>query len=499
MSVRVRYAPSPTGQQHIGGLRTALFNYLFAKSQGGKFILRIEDTDQSRYNPEAEKDLYETLQWVGISWDEGPEYLGKYGGGDYGPYVQSQRQELYKKYAQQLLDEGKAYRCFCTPERLDQVRKEQEKNKSKVIGYDRHCRNLSPEEVQAKLDAGEKHVIRFAIPLPGKTEFHDQLLGRVKRDNHDINPDPVILKSDGFPTYHLANVIDDHLMGITHVLRAQEWVSSGPLHVLLYQAFGWEPPVFVHLPMVLGKDKAKLSKRHGSTSVVQFKEAGYLPEAILNYVSLLGWSLDDSTEFFTQAELEKVFSIERLNKASAVFDYKKLDWFNGQYIRKHNDADLLELLKPYLEEAGFLSSNPSEEEKTKVLSLMPLVKERLKLLPDVVEVIGFLFREIDSWDPAVLIPKKMTPGATIANLETARELLQGFETRSPEANDEAFHAACEERGIGLGKIMMPLRVATTGTKASPPLFESLLLLGPEKTYQRIDGAIQFLKTLPEDA
>ncbi len=317
MDVRVRYAPSPTGLQHIGGVRTALFNYFFARSMGGKFILRVEDTDRERYSEESLKDLYDTLEWLGIDWDEGP---GK--GGEYGPYVQSERSELYRKYADQLVDEGNAYHCFCTSERLNDLRETQKKDK-KNYGYDRHCRNLSEEEIKKKKEEGLKSVIRLKIPLEGKTSFDDLILGTVTRKNKDISPDPVLLKSDGFPTYHLANVIDDHFMGITHILRAQEWIPSGAMHVLLYKAFGWEPPAYCHLPMVMGKDGQKLSKRHGSTSVVDFRNRGYLPEAIINYVTMVGWAYDDSREFFTKEELEKLFTLEKINKAPGVFDYKK--------------------------------------------------------------------------------------------------------------------------------------------------------------------------------
>ncbi|HOV64609.1 MAG TPA: glutamate--tRNA ligase, partial [Spirochaetia bacterium] len=298
MNVRVRYAPSPTGLQHIGGIRTALFNYFFARANGGKFILRIEDTDQERYYDEALQDLYETFDWLGIHWDEGPDV-----GGPFGPYVQSERVELYREYAQKLVDAGKAYYCYCTPERLERIRKIQTANKMPP-GYDRHCRSLTDKEIAEYKAQGLKPVIRLAIPLEGSTRFHDELLGDIERENKDVNPDPVLLKSDGFPTYHLANVIDDHLMQITHIMRAQEWIPSGPLHILLYQAFGWEPPKYCHLPMVMGNDGQKLSKRHGATSVREFRKAGYLPEAIINYISLIGWSYDETREFFSKEELE---------------------------------------------------------------------------------------------------------------------------------------------------------------------------------------------------
>ncbi len=315
MSVRVRYPPSPTGLQHIGGARSALFNYLFARSQGGVFVLRIEDTDRARRTDEAVEDLYRTLDWLGITWDEGPD-----GKGAHGPYVQSERLELYRKHAEMLLDRDHAYRCFCTAERLDAMRSEGKKG----AGYDRRCRRLNEEEVSERVRDGIPFVVRLKIPLEGVSVFEDLVLGTVKRKYKDVAPDPILLKSDGFPTYHLANVVDDHTMEITHILRAQEWLPSVPIHLVLYDAFGWKPPAFCHLPLVLGKDGQKLSKRHGSTAVRDFRRQGYLPEAIVNYLALLGWSYDDRREFFTLDELERVFTLEKVNKAPAVFDYKKL-------------------------------------------------------------------------------------------------------------------------------------------------------------------------------
>jgi glutamyl-tRNA synthetase len=302
MEVRVRYAPSPTGLQHIGGVRTALFNYFFARANGGKFILRVEDTDRERYSDEFLQDLYDTLSWLGIAWDEGPIV-----GGPCGPYIQSERFDLYRSYAEQLVRDGKAYYCYCTPERLEAVRLRQQEEKSEIQGYDRHCRNLSEAERSEYVKQGIQPVIRLKVPTDGKTTFHDVLMGDITRRNRYVCPDPILLKSDGFPTYHLANVIDDHLMGITHIMRAQEWIPSGPLHILLYEAFGWEPPMYCHLPMVMGKDGQKLSKRHGSTSVRDFKEKGYLPEALINYVSMVGWSYDGQREFFSKEDLEQVF------------------------------------------------------------------------------------------------------------------------------------------------------------------------------------------------
>ena len=485
--VRVRYAPSPTGLQHIGGVRTALFNYFFARANGGKFLLRIEDTDRERYSDESLDDLYSTLEWLGVKWDEGPIV-----GGPYGPYVQSERTELYREYAKKLVENGQAYYCYCTPERLEQLREKQTKEK-KDFGYDRHCRHLTPEEEQQYKDAGIKPVIRLKIPTEGYTEFEDFLLGKMRKKNSDISPDPILLKSDGFPTYHLANVIDDHFMKITHILRAQEWVPSIPLHVILYKAFGWEPPVYCHLPMVMGNDGQKLSKRHGSTSLRDFRAKGYLPEAILNYVSLIGWSYDDSREFFTREELEKLFCLEKLNKAPGVFDYKKLDWFNGQYIRKKSDAELTELLMPYLEKAGIVHTPMTPEEADILKKAIPLAKERLKYLSDIPEVIGFLFKAPESYNIEELIPKKLDKERTLELLNIHLGMVPQFIELSEETIEPVLRAKCDELGVKLGDFLMILRVAVTGTKISPPIVGSIKLLGAEETENRIKKAINILK------
>jgi glutamyl-tRNA synthetase len=488
MSVRVRYAPSPTGLQHIGGVRTALFNYFFARSQGGSFILRVEDTDRTRYSDEALQDLYDTFQWLGIRWDEGPDV-----GGDFGPYVQSERFDLYREYANTLLESGHAYRCYCTAERLEELRKSQKK----ATGYDRRCRDLSPEDekrLAEDLKARElEPVIRFKIPLEGSTSFSDEIMGTITRKNRDINPDPVILKGDGFPTYHLANVVDDHLMEITHILRAQEWIPSGPLHVLLYEAFGWEPPKYCHLPMVMGKDGQKLSKRHGSTSVREFRNEGYLPEALLNYVSLLGWSYDDSREFFSREELEELFSLEKLNKAPGVFDYKKLAWFNGQYIRQKEDGELKEALIPFLMRDGIISDPPTEDERRIIDNFIPLVKPRLKALGEIAPLVRFLFQDVEADDPGIAVPKKLDPAKTVEVLEAGRELISRLDSLGDEEMEEEFRVRAEELEVKLGDMMGPLRVGLTGSTVSPPLIESCRLIGTDESLRRIDRLISVLK------
>ncbi len=486
MGVRVRYAPSPTGQQHIGGVRTALYNYLCAKSMGGVYILRIEDTDQERSTDEALQSIYAAFRWLGIVWDEGPDV-----GGPYGPYIQSERREIHTEYANQLVREGKAYECFCSEERLEGLRKQQLAAKQ-PIGYDRYCRNLSDAQRDKHKKAGIRSVIRFKVPLEGLTVFHDELLGDVKRKNVDIPADPVLLKSDGFPTYHLAHPIDDHLMSITHVLRAQEWLSSGPLHKLLFEAFGWDPPKFYHLSVILGKDGKKLSKRHGSTSVEELREAGYLPQAIINNVARLGWSYDDRTEIFDLKELEATFSLEKLTKSPAVFDYKKLDWLNGQYIRRMEQHSLRDHVLPILTRDKVIGDPPSEKELETVDRCIPLIHERLRLLGDASAMLRFLFVAEVAIDPADLIPKRLDRQKTIGVMRQALPLLEGFGDRSDEQNEDEFRKLADNLDVKLGDALMPLRIAVTGSKVSPPLFESIRVLGAQVTLARVKKALAVL-------
>jgi glutamyl-tRNA synthetase len=462
-------------------LRTALFNYLFSRAAGGTFLLRIEDTDQARYDESALQDIFDTFAWLGMTWDEGPEV-----GGPHAPYFQSERLDLYRSHAEQLVEQGDAYWAYDAPD-------EHEAQDSKA-GYDRRGRYLTDEQKAEYQRQGIKPVVRFKAPLEGETVIDDVLLGKVKRKNKDVVPDPVLLKSDGFPTYHLANVIDDHYMEITHVLRAQEWVPSAPVHVQLYRAFGWEPPQFCHLPVVLGKDGQKLSKRHGATSVIEFRRQGYLPEALMNYVVRLGWSYDDSRELFTKEELESLFSLERLNKSPGAFDYKKLEWFNGVYIRERSDEDIRELIRPYMEDAGLVHSPPTAEEEEILRGAVPIIKERLKTLSDAPTLLRFLFQEVEDYDPGELIPKKMSAGEARAALEEALALLPTAIEHDEEKREELFRARAEELGMKLGSLLMPLRVAITGSKVSPPLFESIGLLGYEKSVERVERAIEFLRS-----
>ena len=517
--VRVRYAPSPTGMQHIGGVRTALFNYLFARSKGGKFILRLEDTDRTRYDEKYVQNLYDTMAWLGIEWDEGGDK-----GGDFGPYVQSERFELYKKYAEQLVANGEAYYCFCDSERLERIRKIQTEN-NMPPGYDRNCRHLTQEEVKANLEAGKPYVIRLKVPLEGETKFHDHLLGDITWKNEDISPDPILLKSDGFPTYHLANIVDDHLMHITHVMRAQEWIPSTPLHVQMYRSFGWEHPEFCHLPMVNGADGKKLSKRHGSTSLNEFRARGYLPQAIVNYVALLGCSYEEGKDFYTLEELAANFKMEHLNKAPAVFDYKKLEFYNGNYIRQLTDEELYKWTLPFITKTGDATLDinvtdqfpaphvgpeysgvalgedgepycvdtsmnmTSADVKKKLLELMPLIKERLKYLTDAAEMVHFIFTE-----PAVppkenIIPKKLDEAKTKEVLENAIEFVNKVFEVGHDGAEQFAKDKATEMGIKLGDFMMPVRMAVTGSRISPPLIGSIAVLGKEKAIERINRTL----------
>jgi len=509
VDVRVRYAPSPTGMQHIGGVRTALFNYLFARSKGGKFILRLEDTDQTRYGEQYVQNLYDTLSWLGIDWDEGGDL-----GGDYGPYVQSERFELYKKHAFQLLEKGLAYYCFCDSERLDRIRKIQTMNKMPP-GYDRNCRSLSPEEVKENLDQGKPYVIRLAVPLEGTTKFHDDLLGDIEWKNEDVNPDPVLLKSDGFPTYHLANVVDDHYMKISHVMRAQEWIPSTPLHVLMYNAFGWDHPGYCHLPMVMGQDGQKLSKRHGATSCNEFRNNGYLSDALINYIAMLGASYEDARDMYSLEELGNLFNMEHINKAPAVFDYKKLEWFNGQYMRLKTDEQIFELVWPFIansgvfglceegeknseasrEKAGLLFANqtllePTVEQKETLMKIMPLVKERLHFLTDAPAMVRFLFEEPAFPPQEDIIPKRLDAIQTADVLRAVKTVISEMKTLSDEDADLAFRAKADELGVKLGDLMMPIRMSVTGSRVSPPLVGSIRVLGIDKSLERIDRILQ---------
>lgn len=482
-TVRVRFAPSPTGYLHVGGARTALFNWLFARQHNGVFILRIEDTDRKRYEPEAVGNILESLRWLGLEWDEGPEV-----GGDYGPYYQSQRLDIYQEYARKLVESGHAYYCYCSPERLAQVREEQRRRGEPDLGYDRHCRYLTAKE-RAEYEAqGIVPVVRLKVPLEGQTSFHDVLHGDITVDNARLD-DLVLLKSDGYPTYHLANVVDDSLMQITHVMRADEWLPSVPKHVLMYQAFGWEPSVFAHLPIILASEgKGKLSKRHGAVSVLEFRRQGYLPEAMVNFLALVGWAYDDKTELFTRQELIEKFSLEGVNKSPAAFSYDKLEWMNGVYIRQLGLDDLAERLMPFLTGASL----PAD--LSTVRRIAPLVQERLKKLTDAVEWVDFFFVDQISYEPSLLVDKKMTAVESLVALQKARETLAALPDFEEETLDQALRALADELGLKASQLFGIIRVAVTGKNVAPPLFGTLSILGRERVLERLDKAVEILST-----
>jgi len=480
-NVRVRFAPSATGFLHIGGLRTALFNYLFARKEGGFFILRIEDTDRTRFVEGSLEDIKQGLSWAGIQWDEGPEL-----GGAYGPYVQSERLSIYREAVAALLAKGAAYRCFCTSERLARLRE------SGQSGYDRKCRDLDGEESQKRADAGEACVIRLKAPLEGETLFQDYLRGELHFENSIIG-DIIVLKTDSFPTYHLASVVDDHHMKISHVLRGEEWISSTPKHVLLYNAFGWEPPVFVHLPVILSPAGGKLSKRDGATSVRDFIARGYLPEAMVNFLALLGWSLDGETSMITMDELKAVFTIDKIGIASPVFDMKKLDELNGKYIRSLDPELLLAAVLPVLEAAELLSAQ-DDSQVDYLRKVLPLVVERVNWIPEVVEKTAFFFQEELSYrDGSLLLPENTTAPEAAAILAEAARRLEGLEEYTEERIEEALRAQVRESGMKAGQAFMAIRTAVSASRTSPGLFATLCVLGKSRCLVRLKAAGEVLR------
>jgi glutamyl-tRNA synthetase len=478
--VRVRYAPSPTGLPHVGNIRTAFFNWLFARHMGGKFIVRIEDTDVARTVPGALEGILDGLRWLGIDWDEGPEV-----GGSFGPYVQSQRLDIYRKMAQTLVDTGYAYYCHCSSGRLEKMRAEQIAKKM-PLGYDRCCRDLG-------LGAAPGAVIRYKTPLESKTTFHDLIRGDVTFENAVLD-DFVLLKSDGYPTYHLANVIDDHLMEITHVMRAEEWLSSTPRHLMLYNAFGFTPPLFAHLPIILGSDRSKLSKRHGAVSILEYKEKGYLPEAMANFLALLGWAYDDKTELFTIDELKQHFSIEKISQTSAIFNAEKLDWMDGVYIRKLTPDQFAIRALPFLEK-GLPPDVKRPLDIDYVKKVLPLVQERAKTLGEVAskELTWFFFSDNIEFDAALLIDKKLDKQKTLEMLEIAKVKLDMLENFQADTLETILRPLADEIGVKAGQLFGALRTAVTGLTATPPLFQTMEVLGQDKCLARIGKAIEKLK------
>jgi glutamyl-tRNA synthetase len=485
-NVRVRYAPSPTGQPHIGNIRTALFNWLFARRHGGEFIVRVEDTDQERLVPGAVDAILDGLEWLNIDWDEGPRV-----GGPYGSYFQSERLDIYQEMVGRLIGCGAAYRCYCTRERLEQMRREQERQKLS-LRYDKHCRDLTPRQRHDLEAEGTPGVVRFAMPDSGVIAVHDLIRGDVEWQN-ELLDDFIILKSDGFPTYHLANVVDDHLMEISHVLRAEEWLPSTPRHLQLYRAFGFTPPQFGHLPMILGPDRAKLSKRHGATSVLEYRDEGFLPEALLNFMVLLGWSLDDKTDLMPLQTVVDNFSLERVNKAPAIFDKDKLLWMNGVYLRQLPLEELAERMLPWLERGLPTELLPVDLDYLR--RIVPLVQERIKLLSETAEATLYFFQADLDYDPANLVQRGMDRESTLAALRRALAGLTDIGTFDHRGLEELLRSMGDELGLSPRQFFGVLRVATTGRTAAPPLFETLEVLGRERVLGRIEGATQKLSAL----
>ncbi len=462
--IRTRFAPSPTGYLHVGGLRTALFNYLLARKEGGSFILRVEDTDQKRRVDEAVQQIIDMLHWAGIEFDEGP-------------YIQSERLEVYKRHARQLLEAGHAYYCFCSQERIEKVRQEQIEKKQHP-GYDRHCRDNRLDEAENRIENGEPHVVRMKLPLEGERVFTDLVRG-VVRIPYNVLDDQVIIKSDGYPTYHLAVVVDDHLMEISHIIRGEEWLSSTPKHFLLYEYFGWEPPRMAHLPLLLNPDRSKLSKRSGHVAVEDYRSMGILPEALVNFVALLGWNPGDDRELFTLDELIREFTIERVNKAGAVFDIEKLKWMNGEYIKNCSIGRLTELVKPYLFDAGFDISDLKKLEK-----VVELIRTRIATLPEAVEETAFAYK-------SDIMPED-DKAKELVDLDSSKKLFSVLIERfsgDTALTGEEFKTKVQVIGKELdikGKLLfMPIRVALTGKAKGPDLPHLVDILGMEEVFKRI--------------
>jgi len=486
--VRVRFAPSPTGYFHLGSARSLLFNWLFARRHGGKFVLRIEDTDRSRFHPEAVPDMLEGMRWLGLDWDEGPEV-----GGPYGPYYQSERLPLYQEHAQLLVEGGHAYKCYCTQEEVDRRRQAQQLRGERP-GYDRRCRNLTAAQRAEREAEGRVPVIRLKVPLSGETAFTDLIRGEIRMQNEQLD-DLVLLKSDGFPTYHLAVVVDDHLMRISHVMRADEWIPTTPQRMLIYQALGWEPPLIAHLPVILSPTgQGKLSKRKTvgpdgreySVRVHEFRGAGYLPEAMFNFLALMGWSYDDKTEILSRPQIIESFDLAHVSAAPAQLSYEKLDWMNGVYMRSLEADDLAARVLPFLTAAGL------DADAETVRRIAPLIQERIVTLAEAVEWTDFFFSERLEYEPELLVQKKMSVEEARQVLEASREALSALPAFDEISIEEALRAASEASGLKARQFFGTLRVATTGKAVAPPLFGSLAILGQDTVLARIAQARQML-------
>lgn len=486
---RVRFAPSPTGRTHLGSGRTALYNYLFARQTGGQFLLRIEDTDRKRYVAGAEQELIDSLHWLGMQWDEGPDV-----GGPYAPYRQSERKEIYQEHARRLVELGHAYYCFCTPERLAQVREMQQKQKQPLL-YDGLCRRLDPGEADRRVAQGEAHVVRFKMPREGSITAVDRLRGPITIDNHTLD-DYILLKSDGLALYHLAAMVDDHLMGITHVLRSSEWLSTFPLHAHIIRAFGWQEPEWVHLSVFLKPSgKGKMSKRESaelkqsgySIFVKDLEELGYLPEAVVNWIALMGWSYDDRTEFFTLPELVEKFSLDKLNPSPAAINFTKFDYFNGLHIRHLETTDLARRVKPFFKAAGY----PVDDDR--LMKVVPLIQNRIVTLDDAPVMGGFFFREDVEPAPQDLIGKQMTPAESAMAARKAYDILSGLPEIRQDTAEGPLRLLAESLGLSAGQLFGILRAAVTGQTVSPPLFESMAVIGKAKVLERIQNTIDILE------
>ena len=464
--VRVRYAPSPTGALHLGGARTALFNYLFARQNRGQFLLRIEDTDRARLKPGSQEQIEEGLQWLGMTWDETP-------------LIQSERKAIYQQAANELLKSGAAYRCFCTPQRLEQMRAEQ-RARHEPERYDRRCRSIPREESERRA-AGERFVVRQAIPIDGTTTLQDLVMGTVTFRNETLD-DHVLLKSDGFPTYHLAFAVDDHAMRISHIIRGDGWLPSAPKHLLLFQAFNWLPPAFAHLPLVLGPDKKPLAKRHGAKDVLEYREAGYLAEAVDNFIAFLGWSPGTDQDIFPVEQLIHAFDLSKIQASPAVANLERLDWLNGQFIRRLTPNEL----------AGRVASKMPGVPVPALTPLIPLVQERLRTLNDAPAMLRFFFEEPDSYRPEQLIPKGRDAAATAAALRSAAATLRALTDWTPESIEAALRALAEGLGWSSRDFFMLLRVAITGRTVTPPLIESISRLGKNTALNRLERAARAL-------
>ncbi len=485
MTVRVRFAPSPTGFVHIGSLRTALYNYLYAKQQGGQYILRIEDTDQTRYVEGAIENMIQALAWAGIEHDEGAvlekgKLIQK---GEYGPYIQSERLDIYKKYINQLLENGHAYHCFCSRERLDAVR-ENQKECGCTAKYDGFCCCIPLEEAEERAEKGEPYVIRLKLPENYDIHFHDVVRGHVTVNTNDVD-DQVLMKSDGFPTYHFAVVVDDHLMEITHVIRGEEWVPSTPKHVYLYEAFGWKAPEFVHLPNILNKDKKKLSKRQGDVAAEDFRKKGYLPEGLVNYLALVGWSPEDNQELFSMEELIEKFSLERVSKSGGVFDLDKLNWMNGHYIRESSSEILADLSIPHLVDAGYITETDGKERYDWIVDMMTVLKDRLSYVGEVKEKANIFF--------ITAIEPEDKEAEEILAMEHLPHLMEVFASKvlKAEAIDDdfgkqVFKVIQKETGYKGKNLFMPIRVVLTGAVHGPDLPLIMKVLGKQTILSRIE-------------